>query len=233
MVFQGEGMWVSELSEKDISWTWMALSHRLATPTQLKERKQKAHGPSCVTVFFWPLQLPMNIRLQIHSFNLHWCQQLSRRLAVPQPWAGPITDMRPAALLAWVSSALQPTGVHWEAIQSLILWANLINLCVYFLLVLSPENYVRQINITSMCSIKIDMLNMNTKKTENVYVSGLHCNPSTWKTKPGGLSRVWSNWGLYSGAPGYPELKSEGSSQGEREKERREGGWVRALPTPI
>ena len=58
------------------------------------------------------------------------------------------------------------------------------------------------------------------------------CNPSTWKTKPGGLSRVWSNWGLYSGAAGYPELKSE-PSQREREKERREGGWVSAPPPNI
>lgn len=147
-----------------------------------------------------------------------------------QPWAGAVTDMRPAALLDWVSSVHQPTGVHWEASQSLILWGNLINPCVYFLLVLWPENYVSHINIISMCSIKIDMLKTNTKRSENVSSPAYICNPSTWKTKPGGLSRVWSSWGLYNGAPGYPEL--EWGLISRRKKKGKKRGWVSESPPP-
>lgn len=46
-------------------------------------------------------------------------------------------------------------------------------MCIFSISSLARE-HVSRINIISMCSIKIDMMNMNTKRIENVYVSSLH-----------------------------------------------------------
>lgn len=160
---------------------------------------------------------------QIHPFNLHWCQQLSRRLSDLQPWAGTATERRPAAFLDWVSSALQATGVHWGAIQSLILWANLINPHIYFLLVLSLENYISHINIISMCSIKINRL--NTEGIENVSASGWHL----WSKHSGGWARrivtsLKQSWAIVSSRW---ELISKRKSE---EGKKRESEWESSPP---